>query len=135
MDESAPYVAPGRPFGAVPIDQRISAVPVIPRPRRAPDTRSWPLGPSRPTDTPDGRLPSTEELIERTLAFSGSYTSDDGHLAIRRSAGSLEYSGHRYLGYCRSCARVQLILPSGEPLPDVAAAVRFTATHDHDEVD
>jgi hypothetical protein len=135
MDESATHGPSARPFGGVRIDRHISPVPVIPRPGRGSGPHSWPLGPSRPTDGPGGRLPSEQDLIERTLAFSGSYVSDDGHLAIRRSGGSFEYSRHRFLGYCRSCARARLILPTGEPLSDAAAAVRFTATHDHDEVD
>jgi hypothetical protein len=135
MDESTTGVPPARPFGGITIDRRISAVPAFPRPRSGPEPDSWPLGPSRPTDGPGGRLPSEQELIERTLAFSGSYVSDDGHLAIRRSAGAFEHSRHGFLGYCGSCARARLIQPTGEPLPDVVAAIRFIATHDHDEVD
>ncbi len=80
-------------------------------------------------------MPSDDELLERTLAFSGTYVSDDGHLTIRRFAGSLEYSGSRYLGYCRSCARARLIPATGEPLPDLSSAVRFAATHRHGDAD
>jgi hypothetical protein len=135
MDESTTGVPAARPFGGITIDRRISAVPAIPGPRSGSDSDSWPLGPSRPMDGPGGRLPSEHELIERTLAFAGSYVSDDGHLAIRRSAGSFGHSRHRFLGYCGSCARARLIQPTGEPLPDVVAAIRFITTHDHDEVD
>jgi hypothetical protein len=95
----------------------------------------WRPGATRPPDGPGGRLPSERELIERTLAFSGSYVSDDGHLAIRRSAGTFEYSRHGFLGYCVGCARAGVIPPTGELLPDVVAAIRFIATHDHNEVD
>jgi hypothetical protein len=82
-----------------------------------------------------GLVPPDDELLEQTLAFAGSYVSDDGHLAIRRSAGSFGHSRHAFLGYCASCARARLIRPTGEPLPDVVAAIRFITTHDHDEVD
>ena len=38
-------------------------------------------------------MPSDDELLERTLAFSGSYVSDDGNVSIRRVvAESLPYS-------------------------------------------
>jgi hypothetical protein len=81
-------------------------------------------------------VPSDDELLERTLAFSGSYVSDDGHLTIRRyMSGSFEYSGNRFVGYCRRCARTLLIPPEGVPLPDVRAAIDFAATHDHGDVD
>jgi hypothetical protein len=122
VDERSTDVSLARPFGGIAIDRRISAPPAISRPRSGPDG-------------PGGRLPSERELIERTLAFSGSYVSDDGHLAIRRSVGSFQHSGHGFLGYCSSCARARLIQATGEPLPDVVAAIGFIATHDHDEVD
>jgi hypothetical protein len=81
-------------------------------------------------------VPSDDELLERTLTFSGSYVSDDGHLTIRRSiSGSFEYSGNRFVGYCSRCGRALLIPPDGEPLPDVSAAIAFAATHDHGDVD
>ena len=81
-------------------------------------------------------MPSDDELLERTLAFSGSYMSDDGRLTIRRTAsGSGEYSGNRFAGYCRRCVRAQLIPIDGEALRDMPAAIRFAATHDHGDVD
>ena len=135
MDERSTEVPLARPFGGITIDRRVSAPPAIPRPRSGSEPHSWPLAPSRPTDDAGGRLPSERELIERTLAFSGSYVSDDGHLAIRRSVGAFEHSRHGFLGYCSSCARARLIPATGEPLPNVVAAIRFIATHDHDEVD
>lgn len=79
---------------------------------------------------------SDDELLVRTLAFSGSYVSDDGNVIIRRSpVGSLEYSGDRFIGNCRPCFRARLIPPTGAALPDADAAVRFMATHRHGEVD
>ena len=80
-------------------------------------------------------MPSDDDLLERTLSFSGTYVSDDGQVTIRRSTGSFEYSGSQFLGFCRSCSGARLIPPTGEPLPDVKAAVRFAATHHHGEVD
>jgi hypothetical protein len=81
-------------------------------------------------------VPSDDELLERTLDFSGSYVSDDGNVTIRRSAvGSFEYSGDRFVGNCTICARALLIPPSGEPLSDVRAAVHFVATHNHSDMD
>ena len=72
----------------------------------------------------------------RTLAFSGSYVSDDGNVTIRRSAGgSFEYSGDRFIGFCRPCSRALLIPATGVALPDAGAAARFTVTHNHGEVD
>jgi len=117
-----------RPYGGVPLDRTIDVLAAIPRQRSDSGSAAWPT-------VPGGRLPTDDDLIERTLAFSGSYVSDDGHLAIRRTAVSRDYSGHRFVGYCRTCARARLIVPTGELLPDVAAAIRFTATHHHDEVD
>jgi hypothetical protein len=80
-------------------------------------------------------VPSDDEILERTLEFSGSYVSDDGNATIRRSIASLEYSGARFTGYCAVCSRAGLIPPFGEPLPDVRAAVQFVAAHRHEEVD
>lgn len=81
-------------------------------------------------------MPSDDELLERTLAFSGSYVSDDGHLTIRRApSGSGEYSGDRFAGYCQRCVRERLIPIDGEPLHDLRAASRFAATHDHGDID
>jgi hypothetical protein len=81
-------------------------------------------------------VPADEELLERTIAFAGSYVSDDGIVTIRRFTGaSFEYSGHRFVGNCAVCSRARLIAPTGEPLPDVRAAMLFVATHDHGGVD
>ena len=85
--------------------------------------------------TPGGRVPSEDELLERTLAFSGSYVSDDGHVTIRRVRGSTEYSAARFTGYCAVCARRGLTPPTGEALPDVRTAAQFLAAHHHGEVD
>jgi hypothetical protein len=81
-------------------------------------------------------MASDAELLERTLAFSGSYVSDDGSVTIRRVAlGAFEYSGNRLLGNCIVCAHAFAIPPTGEPLADVAAAIRFMSTHNHGDVD
>jgi len=79
---------------------------------------------------------SDADLLVRTLAFSGSYVTDDGNVTIRQSpGGSFEYSGDRFIGNCRSCFRARLIPPAGAALPDVDAVARFMATHSHGEVD
>jgi hypothetical protein len=81
-------------------------------------------------------MASDDELLERTLAFSGSYVSDDGNVTVRRVAGdSFEYSGHRFSGNCTVCSRAHLIPRTGEPLSDVRAAVLFVAAHHHGDVD
>ena len=50
----------------------------------------------------DGRTtPSDDVLLERTLAFSGSYTSDDGHVTIRRYRPVPDYSTARFAGPLR----------------------------------
>jgi len=134
MDERSIDDAPARPFGGVPLDRSIDVLAAIPRQRSDSGSAAWAAATAQPA-VPGGRLPTDDDLIERTLAFSGSYVSDDGHLAIRRTAVSRNYSGPLFLGYCRTCARGRLIVPTGELLPDVAAAIRFTATHHHDEVD
>jgi hypothetical protein len=85
--------------------------------------------------TPGGMVPSDDELLERTLTFSGSYVSDDGHVRIRRAAGVMEYSGARFTGYCAVCAHAGRTPPTGEPLRDVRAALQFAATHDHGDAD
>jgi hypothetical protein len=84
---------------------------------------------------PGGWVPSDDDLLERALAFSGSYVSDDGHVTVRRSSGSLEYSGARFTGYCAVCARTGLTPPSGEPLTDVRAAAQFVVAHHRGEAD
>ena len=81
-------------------------------------------------------MPSDEELLERTLAFSGTYVSDDGTVTIRRSSmRSVEYSGDRFVGNCTVCSRALLVPAMVEPLTDIKAAFRFMAAHDHAEVD
>ena len=82
--------------------------------------------------TPGGTVPSDDDLLERTLAFSGTYVSDDGDVTIRRSlVDSTAYSAARYVGWCQVCMRADLVPASGELLSDVRAAARFVATHDH----
>jgi hypothetical protein len=77
-----------------------------------------------------------DELLERTLAFSGSYVSDDGHLTVRRvPAGSSEYSGNQFVGYCSRCVVARLLASDGEALPDMGAVIAFVATHDHGDAD
>jgi hypothetical protein len=75
---------------------------------------------------------SSDDLLERVLAFSGTYVSDDGDVTVRRSVvDSTAYSTARYAGWCQTCAHADLVGPDGEPLADVRAAARFVATHDH----
>jgi hypothetical protein len=79
---------------------------------------------------------SDDELLARTLAFSGSYVSDDGNVTIRRSrGGTSEYSGDRFVGNCRVCSGARLLPAAGASLIDDGAAARFRANHDHGEVD
>ncbi|TFV92972.1 hypothetical protein E4P40_00880 [Blastococcus sp. CT_GayMR20] len=81
-------------------------------------------------------MPTDDELLERALAFSGTYVSDDGNVTVRRFAvGAFEYSGDRFLGNCTVCSRALSLPAAGEPLADVAAAVRFVSTHIHGDVD
>jgi hypothetical protein len=82
-----------------------------------------------------GTVPSDDERLERGLAFSGTYVSDDGQVTIRRAPASFEYSGARFAGSCATCARAGLLPATGQPLPDVRAAVRFLAEHDHGDAD
>ena len=94
------------------------------------------LQPRREAGGPGGMVPSDDDLVERTLAFSGSYVTDDGHVTIRRSlVRSREYSGDRFTGYCDACARARLISPAGEVLSELRAVLDFLATHDHGETD
>jgi hypothetical protein len=94
------------------------------------------LSPRRAPASAGGFMPSDDELLERTLAFSGSYVSDDGNVTVRRvAAESFEYSGDRFLGNCTVCSRALLIPVTGEPLSDVRAAVLFVAAHDHGDED
>jgi hypothetical protein len=81
-------------------------------------------------------VPPEAELLEQTLAFSGSYVSDDGTVTVSRAVvHAFEYSGARFGGRCTVCARALLIPDDGEPLADFRDAVRFVATHDHGGVD
>ena len=79
-------------------------------------------------------MSSDDDLLESTLGFSGSYTSDDGHVTIRRLRGTTAYSAARFSGACTVCTEAGLTPPGGEPLVDLAAAARFTAAHRHGEV-
>jgi hypothetical protein len=101
---------------------------------------TWPpavpaLGGPATWHAPGGMVPSDDDLLERTLAFAGSYVSDDGHVTIRRSSGSFEYSGSRFAGYCDVCSRAGRTALTGEPLSDVRAAAQFVAAHEHGDVD
>jgi hypothetical protein len=80
-------------------------------------------------------MTSDDEFLDRTLAFSGSYVSDDRHVTIRRSAASAGYLAARFTGTCAVCARSGLTPPSGEPLADSRAAAQFLAAHRHGDVD
>jgi hypothetical protein len=83
-----------------------------------------------------GPVPSDDELLERSLALSGSYASDDGMVMINHSVGqAFTYSGDRFVGRCTKCTRALLMPAAGEPLSDVEAAVRFVALHDHGGLD
>jgi hypothetical protein len=87
-------------------------------------------------ETPGGPVPTDASLLQRTLAFSGSYVSDDGRVTIMRLAsGTFEYSADRFVGRCDICTRTGIVPADGELLPDARAAERFLATHDHDDVD
>lgn len=95
-----------------------------------------PLSPRRVPASAGGVLLSDDELLERTLAFSGAYVSDDGYVTVRRAAAaSFEYSSRRFLGNCTICSPALLIPPTGEPLSDVRAAILFVAAHNHGDVD
>ena len=99
-------------------------------------TSREPLSPRRAPVSAGGFMPSDDELLERTLAFSGSYVSDDGNVTVRRVANaSFEYSGDRFLGHCAVCSRALLVPLTGEPLSDVRAAIHFVAAHAHGDVD
>src|SRR5688572_1438388 len=94
------------------------------------------VAPRRAPTGAGGAMPSDDELLERTLAFSGSYVSDDGTVTIRRLNGpAFEYSGHRFLGHCTVCARASLIPAAGEQLADVRAVLLFLAAHEHGDED
>jgi hypothetical protein len=134
MNGSAVDVLGNRPF-----DAEAPSVPA--RAEGRSDSHSWSAiegatPPRRGPGTPGGAVPSDDDLLERTLAFSGSFVSDDGNVTIQRSGvGSFEYSGDRFVGQCAVCSRALLIPRSGQPLSDVRAAVQFVAAHDHGDVD
>lgn len=80
-------------------------------------------------------MPTDDERLERSLAFSRTHVSDDGQVTIRRAPVPPGYSGARFTGSCAICSRAGLMAPTGQPLDDVRAAVRFLAAHDHGEAD
>ena len=83
-----------------------------------------------------GSVPPDDELLEQTLAFSGSYVSDDGTVTITRSAARASaYAGDRFVGRCTVCARGQLLPAEGESLAGIPEVVRFVSTHDHADLD
>jgi hypothetical protein len=135
MSGGAIDVLGNRPFDAE--EPSVPARAAGPRPTVAHGRPSRePLLPRRGPGTPGGAVPSDDDLLERTLAFSGSFVSDDGNVTIRRSGvGSFAYSGDRFVGQCAVCSRALLIPRSGQPLSDVRAAVQFVAAHDHGDVD
>jgi hypothetical protein len=95
-----------------------------------------PLAPRRGPAGRGGYMATDEDLLERTLAFSGSYVSDDGNVTVRRIAvPTIEYSGPRFVAHCSICSRAGLVPLTGEPLSDVRAAILFVAAHDHGESD
>jgi hypothetical protein len=139
-DITAPGVRAEPPYGADRLDGWVqhpsgrTGTIFSPDRNGAPSRR--PLSPRREPGTPGGFVPSDDELLERTLAFSGNYVSDDGNVTIRRSAvGSFEYSGDRFVGNCAVCSRALLISPTGVPLADLHAAIDFVATHNHSDLD
>jgi hypothetical protein len=107
---------PARRPGGVPLH-----VGSVPRPRDA--------------HTPGGTVPTDDDLVERTLAFSGSYASDDGQVTIRRSRSTNGYSAAAFTGRCGACAQAGMTPPEGEPLDDLVEAAQFAAAHRHGEVD
>src|SRR4051812_22112794 len=103
----------------------------VPAPRRP----GSPLSGPHPYVQEMPAVPADDDLLERTLRFSGSYVSDDGHLRVRRAPDPTEYSASRFLGYCDVCAGAGRLPPAGEPLADLPTVVRFVAAHDHGDVD
>jgi hypothetical protein len=131
MRERHTVVLSSRPAGAVVPQPRASGVG-----GSGTTTGRGSLSPRRAPAGAGGFMTSDDELLERTLAFSGSYVSDDGNVTVRRSAGgSFEYSGDRFIGYCLLCSRALLLPATGEALSDVRAAVHFVAAHSHGDVD
>jgi hypothetical protein len=107
-----------------------SPPPVLPFPR----TPVSPVSGGRQGERA-GMVPADDDLLQRTLAFSGSYVSDDGRVTVRRSSGELGYTAAGFIGYCSVCARSGLLPPAGEPLADVRVVIQFVAEHDHGDVD
>src|SRR3954447_9698886 len=103
----------------------------VPAPRSPED----PLRVPRPDVQEMLAVPADDDMLERTLRFSGSYVSDDGHLRVRRASDPTEYSASRFLGCCDVCAGAGGIPPAGEPLAGLRTVARFVATHDHGDVD
>src|SRR3954447_7307737 len=103
--------------------------PTVPAPRRP---ESLLRGP-HPYVQEMPAVPADDDLLERTLRFSGSYVSDDGHVRVRRAADPTGSSAPRSRGYCAVCAGAGRTPPAGEPLDDVRTVVRFVAGHDHAE--
>lgn len=100
--------------------------------------RSYPRTPgprSHGARTPGGTVPFDENLLQRTLAFAGSYVSDDGQVTVRRAAVSTGYSGARFAGHCAVCSRAGLLPKAGEALFDLRAAVQFVSAHPHGDRD
>jgi hypothetical protein len=89
-----------------------------------------------PPGVSGGPVPPDDELLAQTLAFSGSYVSDDRTVTITRSVvRAFAYSAAQFTGRCTVCARAGLVPADGEPLADVGEAVRFVSTHDHGGLD
>ena len=80
-------------------------------------------------------MPTDDDLLLRTLRFSGSFVSDDGHVTVRRAPSATSYSGAAFLGHCDVCARAGSTPRAGEPLADVRLAVQFVARHEHGDRD
>jgi hypothetical protein len=110
------------------VQQAPARRPLIPAPRE-------PLSPRHAWPAPGELLPGDDEvLLERTLAFSGGYVSDDGDVSVRRvTPRTSTYAGHRFVGSCAVCAA--LLPAAGEPLADVRAVSRFVSAHRHGDVD
>jgi hypothetical protein len=80
-------------------------------------------------------VPSDDDLLERTLRFSGSWVSDDDHVRVRRRSDATGYAADSFVGYCDTCARAGRTPAAGEPLADVGTVVQFVAAHHHGDVD
>ena len=77
-------------------------------------------------------MPTDDEVLRASLAFAGSHSSDDGTVTVARYDGPTSgYGDDRFVGRCVVCTRAGLLLPAGEALSDLAAALTFLALHDH----